>query len=204
MVNACFLEGLAKRPMLINTSRGGVFDTGAVKQSLDSGLLTGVIIDCWEGEPEIDRELLDKTLIGTPHIAGYSETGKARGTTMCIQAFSRFFHLGIDDWEPPGDGVQDQAILPLDGGREETEALLAEAVLAAYDVLADDRRLRAAPDAFERLREHYLYRKEFQDFVIEPSNIDTVTLSALAELGFRIASGQPGKQAESIDTKSHP
>lgn len=204
MVDEHFLAGLAKSPLLINTCRGEVFDSGAVKQSLDAGLLTGVVIDCWEKEPEIDRELLDKTMIGTPHIAGYSEAGKAKGTTMCVQALSRFFHLRIDDWEPPGDGLQKQAILPLDGYGKETEALLAEAVLKTYDILADDRRLRADPGAFERLREQYLYRKEFLDFAIVPGNLDTVSWSALRKIGFRVICDQPGKGADRMDTKSHP
>jgi len=38
----------------------------------------GCIIDVWEDEPDIDKELLDKVFLATPHIAGYSTDGKAQ------------------------------------------------------------------------------------------------------------------------------
>ncbi len=49
------------------------------------------ILDVWDNEPEIDRELLQMVDIGTPHIAGYSLDGKVNGTGMAVRAISKFF-----------------------------------------------------------------------------------------------------------------
>ncbi|STJ43437.1 erythronate-4-phosphate dehydrogenase [Escherichia coli] len=43
------------------------------------------MLDVWEGEPELNVELLKKVDIGTPHIAGYTLEGKARGTTQVFE-----------------------------------------------------------------------------------------------------------------------
>jgi erythronate-4-phosphate dehydrogenase len=85
-----FLSRLKKGQILINSSRGEVLETGALKSILRQGKLAACLLDVWEHEPEIDRELLDLVDIGTPHIAGYSADGKANGTSMSVQALSRF------------------------------------------------------------------------------------------------------------------
>ena len=64
----------------MNTSRGEVIETEALLEALRSGILSDAVIDVWEHEPDIDLELLEKVIIGTPHIAGYSADGKANAT----------------------------------------------------------------------------------------------------------------------------
>jgi erythronate-4-phosphate dehydrogenase len=189
MVDNGFLKGLCKNPLLINTCRGEVFDSAAVRNALAFGILSGVVVDCWENEPEIDLALLEKADIGTPHIAGYSRDGKANGTMMSVRAVSRFFKLGIDTWEPTGEGLQGTTSIQLDGQNKDQESVLTEAVLAIYDILADDRSLRAAPEDFERLRDQYNLRREFHNYTIEARNIDSAALSALAKIGLRISEG---------------
>ena len=189
LVDDGFLKRLRKTPLLINTCRGEVFDTAAVSTALAFGRLSGAVIDCWEDEPNTDLELLEKADIGTPHIAGYSRDGKANGTMMSVRAVSRFFQLGIDDWEPAGEGMQEPASIQIDGQNKDQERVLAEAVLATYDILADDRSLRAAPGSFEQLRNQYPLRREFHNYRIEARNIDKTALSALAKIGFRMSGG---------------
>lgn len=65
--------------VVINTSRGEVVDGEALVRSGHPCAL-----DVWEHEPAIDRTLLDRALIATPHIAGYSEQGKANATAMSV------------------------------------------------------------------------------------------------------------------------
>ena len=190
MVDDRFLKGLGKKPLLINVCRGEVFDTAAVRTTLVGGGLSGVVVDCWEDEPKIDLELLEKADIGTPHIAGYSRDGKANGTMMSVRAVSRFFNLGIDAWEPTCEGLKETTSIQLDGQNKDQESVLAEAVLATYDILADDRSLRAAPGSFEQLRDQYPLRREFHNCRIEARNIDQTALSALAKIGLRISEGQ--------------
>ena len=187
MVNDSFLKDLEKSPLLVNTCRGEVCDSGAVKNALDSGSISGLIIDCWENEPEIDLELLEKADFGTPHIAGYSRDGKAIGTMMSIRAVSRFFKLGINDWQPTGVELPEQTLIQLDGHKKDEERVLAEAVLATYDILADDKRLRAAaPGSFERLRGEYPVRREFHNYRVEARNVNKSTVSALKRMGFQL------------------
>ena len=187
MVNDSFLKDLEKSPLLVNTCRGEVFDSGAVKNALDSGSISGLIIDCWENEPEIDLELLEKADFGTAHIAGYSRDGKAIGTMMSIRSVSRFFKLGIDDWQPTGIELPGRALIQLDGHKKDEESILAEAVLATYDILAEDKRLRAAaPGSFERLRGEYPVRREFHNYRVEARNVNKSTVSALKRMGFQL------------------
>lgn len=50
-----------------------------------------VVLDVFEHEPEISEELLNLITLVTPHIAGYSLEGKARGTQMIYDAFCKTF-----------------------------------------------------------------------------------------------------------------
>jgi len=190
MVDYTFMKGLVKKPVLINACRGEVFDTAAVGTALACGGLAGAVVDCWENEPAIDLDLLEKADIGTPHIAGYSRDGKVQGATMSVRAISRFFELGIDDWAPAVKGLQEQSCIQIDGLNKDQESILAEAVLATYDILADDRSLRAAPGSFEQLRDQYPLRREFDNYRIEARNINTTVLFALQKIGLRISQEQ--------------
>ena len=57
------------RLVIINSSRGAVADTAALLRAAKTGKTGPLIIDCWEGEPDIDRGLLEAATIATPHIA---------------------------------------------------------------------------------------------------------------------------------------
>lgn len=93
MANQRFLDRVKPGAMLFNTSRGAVAGSAALKQALEDGRLAATVLDVWENEPGIDMELMRRTDIATPHIAGYSYDGKIRGTTMIYQAACRHFSL---------------------------------------------------------------------------------------------------------------
>ncbi len=185
MADEEFCNGLKKKPLIINTCRGEVFDTRAVLQAADANEISGAIIDCWENEPDLHPDLLDLVDFATPHIAGYSKDGKANGTTRSVQAISRFFSLGIDDWQPPGVEPPPNPLIELDGGGKDEEQILADAVLATYQIAEDDRALRQNPDHFEQLRGDYPVRREFDSHTVKPVNVDDGILQKLAELGFK-------------------
>lgn len=132
--------------ILVNAARGPVVDSQAMKEALKEGRLRGVI-DTWEGEPELDEELLSLTSIATPHIAGYSRQGKERATRMSIEAINKFFGINGD-------------ISGLTGIYNPPTALSAEDIIASYDPYIDDTNLRNHPDKFEQLRKDYNYREE--------------------------------------------
>jgi len=186
MVNKEFLQNLKKNPLLINSCRGEVFETAALKEALIKEKITGFIADCWENEPDIDLDLLNLANYGTPHIAGYSRDGKANGTKMSVRAVSRFFNLSIDDWEPDNVELPPETIIELDGKKNSEYSLLTKAVLSTYKIENDDKRLRYSPKKFEKLREDYPLRREFDTYTIKSRNLDKRTLEKLKKLGFNI------------------
>jgi len=185
MVDEDFLGGLERKPLLTNTCRGEVFDTHAVLQAIGEKQISGLVIDCWENEPELDLNLLNLVDYGTSHIAGYSKDGKANGTKRSVQAISRFFGLGIDNWEPPRVEPPPNSIITLDGSNLTEESILATAVLATYEIEQDDRALRDNPQLFELLRGDYPVRREFDSHTVRAINIGSQTLEMLVELGFK-------------------
>lgn len=71
----------------MNAARGEVADTAALVEAPQR-----MVIDVWENEPRIDRRLLDKAFIATPHIAGYSAQGKANATAAVVRAAAGISH----------------------------------------------------------------------------------------------------------------
>ncbi len=186
MVDERFLNGLKKNPILINTCRGEVFNSDNVYDAIEAGLVSGLIADCWENEPDLDLDLLNLADYGTPHIAGYSKDGKANGTKMSVQAISQFFNLGIDNWEPKHVDLPKSTIIEIDGNQRREEAILAEAVLSTYDIEIDDDNLRDAPHTFEKLREDYPVRREFGTYTVQATNMEKETIEKLKAIGFNI------------------
>jgi len=70
-------ETLALMPrggLLINVSRGGVVDTGAVTQALQSGQLSAAGLDVLESEPNVPAGLVAEAgAMLTPHVAFSSD-----------------------------------------------------------------------------------------------------------------------------------
>ncbi|WP_346858063.1 4-phosphoerythronate dehydrogenase PdxB [uncultured Draconibacterium sp.] len=186
MANETFLQNLDKKPLIINSCRGEVVDTESIYNAIEANDVDGFIVDCWEDEPEINLDLLNQTEYGTPHIAGYSKDGKANGTKMSIQAISRFFELGINDWEPSGVDLPENTTIKIDGNQRREYSILAEAILSTYDIETDDEALKDTPHLFEKLRGDYPVRREFDTYTIEAKNIEKVTLDKLKALGFKI------------------
>ncbi len=186
MVDEAFLQSLKKNPLIINSCRGEVCDSEAVYNAIEANDINGFIADCWENEPDINLDLLNLCEYGTPHIAGYSKDGKANGTKMSVQAISRFFGLGIDDWEPTTIENPANTTIEIDGNQRREYSILAEAILSTYDIENDDDNLRDAPLKFEQLRGYYPVRREFATYTIAAKNIEEKTLNKLKELGFMI------------------
>ncbi len=186
LVDEVFLDKCKDGFYFINSSRGEVMDTLAVKAAMATGKIAAAIIDCWENEPEIDHELLDAAFISTPHIAGYSRDGKANGTSMSIQAISRKFGLGIDNWQCPNVELPECTTLEIDGNGKTAQQIITEAVLGTYPIAEDSNRLKASPETFEKQRGDYPVRREFPTYNVEPKNIDKSILEILKNLGFKL------------------
>lgn len=131
-----FLFSLERAPFVINSSRGEVVDTASLLAALAAGKVKAAVIDTWEYEPRISRELMEVAFLATPHIAGYSADGKANATRMSLEALCRFF--GIE---------AEFNILPPEGPK-------------GYDPTRDSEWLKASPEKFEWFRGNYPIRRE--------------------------------------------
>lgn len=184
--NEAFLSSLKRKPVLINSCRGEVIETNAVKEALKEGQLSGFVCDCWENEPDIDLELLGMTELATPHIAGYSKDGKATGTRMSVHAVSNYFGLGLNNWQPAGVELPAHPIIELNGTGMTEQEIISKAILATYDIRDDDSLLRNNPALFEQLRGDYPTRREFPAYTIAATNVEDLVLEILKKLGFKI------------------
>jgi erythronate-4-phosphate dehydrogenase len=108
--------------------------------------------------------------IGTPHIAGNSLEGKMNGTTMVFDDFLDW--LGVQE-----DYSARLSIEPVTMSSPNVNSVN-KAVLASYDVLADDKRMRKAlsglvkntsqqRDMFDTLRREYPVRREFGSTIVD-------------------------------------
>ena len=136
LVDKDFLFSLKRAPYLINSSRGEVVDTASLLASLAAGKVKDVVIDTWENEPLISRDLLEAAFLATPHIAGYSADGKANATRMSLEALCRFFGMEVEFEITPPEGPSD------------------------YDPTRDSEWLKADPEKFEWFRGNYPIRRE--------------------------------------------
>ena len=148
LADARLLERMKPGAVLLNSSRGEVADTEALAAS---GRLYA--LDVWEHEPRIDRRVLDGARLATPHIAGYSEQGKATATAMAVAAVARTFSLPLDGWYPP------EAALP--APRMLSWPELCSTIRGAFDIEAQSRLLKQRPEEFETMRDRYAYRREY-------------------------------------------
>jgi D-3-phosphoglycerate dehydrogenase len=79
LLDAARLAQLPPTAVLINTARGGIVDTAALVEALQSGALAGAGLDVLEDEPIDPRSplLTMEQVIVTPHAAWYSEEGRS-------------------------------------------------------------------------------------------------------------------------------
>jgi erythronate-4-phosphate dehydrogenase len=180
------LGKMKPRASLINTSRGEVIETSALVKTLTNRRIACAVLDVWENEPNINILLMEKVLIATPHIAGYSADGKANGTTMIVQAISRQFGLPLTNWFPAGIPSPAEPDIFLDGNVKSAEEILTEVIMHTYDIGADDHRLRTTPSTFEEQRGYYPLRREFHAYTVHAKNTGPSTLQVLKDLGFNV------------------
>ena len=138
--------------LIINAARGGVIDEQALLSQLstlvqrsrsfermrDKNSQLSTAIDCWEGEPKLNQELLKKVNLASFHIAGYSIQGKMNASEMCLRAFCEFFSLPILS-------INKKAV-PLQGDSEKGW------------LLRITEQLKANPEQFEQFRKQYKLR----------------------------------------------
>jgi erythronate-4-phosphate dehydrogenase len=185
-INDKTIRNMKKGVWLINTSRGEVILTSALKKALRYIRFSGTVLDVWENEPDIDLELLDKVFLATPHIAGYSTDGKANGTALIVRSLSSYFKLPLDNWFPEIIPQPHNPEITIDARNKDHEDIIREAVLHTYNIADDDTKLRFSPSDFEKLRANYAVRREFTSYLVRLNGGTTKTEKMLEEIGFKI------------------
>ncbi len=150
LADAAFFNSLRRSPIVINAARGPVADTQAWIDAIKCGQVGASVVDCWEGEPALNKELLLLADIATPHIAGYSRQGKIRASQTVVDAFTDFFGL------PSVKVVKEEVPLT-------AKSITPTVALQRYNPLEDTDVLRLMPDEFERLRNEYELREELPE-----------------------------------------
>jgi erythronate-4-phosphate dehydrogenase len=190
-----FKKSLKSGCVFINTSRGCVVDTSALKTAIKSDKLKAVALDVWQNEPNIDAGLLEMVDIGTPHIAGYSLDGKVAGMIMVYKAVCQ--HFGLEARWGAEDFLVEPAIskLEVDADSVDEQRVILGAVKQVYDISQDDRKLRGILEVdaerkgefFDSLRNNYPVRREFQNIRALVKNKCNSLANKLNGIGFLLA-----------------
>jgi len=192
-----FFDSLKNGCVFLNSSRGAVADTKALKEAIERKQLQAAVVDVWENEPDIDCELMEIADIGTPHIAGYSLDGRIAGMITIYQAVCRYFGLEMEHSPEsflPAPMVPRLHVDCSSGGQQ---AALRKAVKSIYDIGQDDANLRRMLEVpvgrrgayFSRLRREYPVRREFHNTQVVVDGCCGTVGAKLAGIGFSVAEG---------------
>lgn len=181
LINETYLEQFTGE-LIINTCRGAVIDN----QALDSYLHQQregtaykhkphleVVLDVWESEPTPIISLIEKAWQATPHIAGYTLEGKARGSYMMYQALCESINQDCQ--------VQLSQLLPdanlsksvMDKSQISERLHFTDLLQAFYPIDKDDAAMRnliklpqdERGDYFDGLRKNYALRREHSAYL---------------------------------------
>jgi erythronate-4-phosphate dehydrogenase len=115
-------------------------------------------------------DLITKTEIASPHIAGYSYDGKLNGTKMVFEALNKFLGLNLE-WDFSAS-KQKRIIDSLD--TKNAKSVLRSIYQSVYNILDDDKRFREnvlfsdnPGKNFDLLRKNYPKRLEFCNFAVK-------------------------------------
>ncbi|MEM8594543.1 MAG: 4-phosphoerythronate dehydrogenase [Pseudomonadota bacterium] len=177
VLNAQSVKYLKSSAVLINASRGDVFDQTSIRDHVTNELMPHggkLVLDVWHNEPCIEVSMLAVCALATPHIAGHSWEGKWRGTLRLYQVVCECM------------GLEQTLSAESFPNREQRIAVSSDApwhqlFKAAYPIERDDVAFRTAllttdgsldaiGAAFDALRKEYPQRCEWQHVVLQPAD----------------------------------
>jgi erythronate-4-phosphate dehydrogenase len=163
LAGLAFFAQLKQGSVFINTSRGAVTDSAALKQALVAKpTLTHAILDVWEEEPEVDVNLLQQVTLLTPHIAGYSYEGRLRGSLQIYHQLASFCRSSLPF---PSLSTEIGSLESIDLQVKPDSnlwGLLWQAVKEVYNIEQDCQNLKEQD--FHQLRKNYPKRYEFSHY----------------------------------------
>ncbi len=186
MINDKLLSLIKDGAVVLNAARGRtMIDSAMIKHA---ERFDALFLDVWPEEPAVNDQLLDKTRIASPHIAGYSFDGKCTGTGMIYRAATAFlFQPAVWNESSVLDAVETEAIV------YSKKSGIAGVLLKAYDIFGDDKRMRKIKNEkseirdsfFSTLRKEYPRRYEFCHFTVTKCKNEK-DAELLRKLGFTV------------------
>ncbi len=161
LLNKEKLSRLRDDQILISACRGDVIDNHALLALKHAGHSFKLVLDVWQGEPNVLEALIPYTEIATAHIAGYSLEGKARGSEMLYQALCE--KLEVQSKYQLVNFLPSPSIPEVKINENFSQILLNQLVKMVYDVRRDDAifRQQLSQQGFDGLRKNYPVRREF-------------------------------------------
>jgi erythronate-4-phosphate dehydrogenase len=179
LIKRDFFQHMKKNCVLINAARGAVTDFSDIKEYGESLYWC---FDVWENEPCIDFQVLEESVIATPHIAGHSVQAKQRGIDM-IYRFAQEQKI-ISSHESPRI---EYPVREIDFQNQTVS--WRDVILRIYDPRKTTEQMKAEiienenVETFDRLRNNFNERHEFGFVNIKSARISEEDKILLKHLG---------------------
>ncbi|AWB68074.1 DUF3410 domain-containing protein [Saccharobesus litoralis] len=170
MFGAAQFAKMREDVIFINACRGEIVDEAALKTHMQAKPKTKLVLDVFDNEPNIDLEIMELAMFASPHIAGHSLEGKARGTEMLYFKLCDFFGLNkqhqLHDFLPPMrvDNIDLAASCQFE------QSILRKITHLVYDIRDDNvwfkNAMRQDASQFKSLRRSYPIRREMTSLVV--------------------------------------
>lgn len=177
--------------LLLNAGRGKVIDAQALNKHLNSANPVKLILDVFPQEPDLNLSLIQHCFLATPHIAGYSLDGKAKGTWQLYQAWCEFLgtqpNLQLADFLPAPAISQlhlSPQLSPQEACWQASQAIYQPSQDAWRLIQALANQPHQGTQVYQELRKNYPVRREFACLNVKVSC--TKQASALKALGFAV------------------
>ncbi len=148
LINQRIISLMRPDAVIINASRGEVADTKTLLVAPQT-----LLLDVWEHEPNINKNLLKKALVTTPHVAGYSAQGKANASAAAVRAVAKHFALPLTEWYP-------EQVKRVERKEIDWQSMC-DTITSYCDLASESARLKSGAEDFESLRNNYDYREEY-------------------------------------------
>lgn len=182
-INKAFLQRQKPGCILLNASRGAVIHSADLIQF---GSHLHWCFDVWEHEPKIDKSVLERAFIATPHIAGYSVQSKIRGIDMIYRIAAA---KQIIEEQPISPITTPHQLLSFAGEQHRWQDI----VLGVFNpaVITTMMRTLLLPaheygPLFDEMRNQFNYRHEFSYSRIADAKLSSEDSLLLQEFGLRI------------------
>jgi erythronate-4-phosphate dehydrogenase len=167
LIDDVFLARLKPGCVIINAARGGIVNEKALLNTRQSLLYcTDVYLD----EPAINKHIVDRATLCTPHIAGHSIEAKWTAVAMISEQLHQLLHLPLPELALAAK-PQD-LYLPKDTSWQEQ-------ILSLYNPIEETLQLKKAQDkkaTFLNLRKNHQQRHDFSLYADLISDRQTRTL----------------------------